>query len=184
MLCSPPHSLQRKTPKGGGEIQETSENRPSDEGPAQVEQDKKSSNHILLPAIIGGVVGGLVLTVLLAAGCLFYRRRKIRLMNEKPVPYPFMNRRSNAQTIDTFLQTAVHQLLFMFSGSQHSGSPKRGPCTTSPIGGRCGDTRSPSSRGQPDVGLRSDVENLRRELDQIREHTLFLAPPEYDAAAR
>ena len=163
-------SLERKTPKGDGAIQETPIKRPKEEG--------KKFNHI--PAVVGGAVGGLVLVVLLATGYFLYRRRHRQYLNEKATPYPSPSDDSNAGHP---FDPSIHQLLLLLSKNHIPGTHPRPITSTSSTRAQAG-TESLKSQSQriPPGTLRSDVENLRRELDQIMEQARFVAPPIYKAA--
>ena len=195
-------SLQRNVPQGGGAIQESSNglapdpNTNSDagsgsgsdsgagSGPGQNAPHAKSP---IAPAAIGGAIGGLALMALATIAFLLYRRQNQRrrhsgiMIRDMPDSPPSARTGLTAKwhySIEPFIQRTPTQHLFspVFSDEKSRMYSPQSASLISPYNGNW----SPKSRGKEfPEGLVTDVENLRRELDQMREQTMCVAPPQY-----
>ncbi|KAK0481511.1 hypothetical protein IW261DRAFT_1606804 [Armillaria novae-zelandiae] len=151
-------------------------------------------------AIAGGVVGGLAALILLVFGALTYRRRQRRKqedMNGEPstrrmptlIPEPYNPYGSSG---------SEHPLLPLHPGQQSTSVETLPPAAHRPRKGHSGSNSGPTAAASmpshesssvarngialdsnASVQLRSEVENLRREVNEIRVRGLYEPPPEY-----
>ncbi|KAK0199054.1 hypothetical protein F5146DRAFT_1021959, partial [Armillaria mellea] len=166
-------------------------------------KDQSSSN---AGAIAGGIVGGLSGLILLVFGVLMYRRRQRRKQedaNAHRSAWSSSTRRTPPLIPEPYNlygpSGTEHPLLPLHPGHQFAsveshphtghrqrkGQPGSSSGSTAAASAPFHESSSiarnviPASDGNIPVQLRSEVENLRREVDEIRARGLYEPPPEY-----
>ncbi|KAK0246468.1 hypothetical protein EDD85DRAFT_758599 [Armillaria nabsnona] len=160
-------------------------------GSSNTNQDQSSSN---AGAIGGGVVGGLAVLVVLVFGFFMIRRRQRRKQedtNGQRSAWSSSTRRTPPlvpQPYDPYRSSgSEHPLLPLHPRAGHrprKGQPSTSSAPTSAAStsyesSSVNQTGRPTSDSNTSVQLRSEVENLRREFDEMRARGLYEPPPEY-----
>ncbi|PBK74135.1 hypothetical protein ARMSODRAFT_1014448 [Armillaria solidipes] len=163
-------SLQNKTVSGG------------DSSSSNNDRTSSSLGSSKIGAIAGGVVGGLAALTLLVFGVLMYRRRQWRKHNQRSgsvTPFfmgVFRQRRSPKYENEPATKHTTYTVLMGHS----TPILKQGNVSTTASGSssvnRSG--ASDSDNNNPTIQLRSEMENLRREVDEMRARNLY-EPPQY-----
>ncbi|KAK0444567.1 uncharacterized protein EV420DRAFT_1574563 [Desarmillaria tabescens] len=132
-------------------------------------------------AIVGGVVGGVAAIAVVVACAFFWRRRKQRghhLAQTKATEYSLNRSPENHQP-----QLAISHLPLVSAWSSDSKLIRLMPPSQDTYSASTSGVSSSSvisSEVDTATQLRNEVENLRREMDQIRVQTSYQAPPEYE----
>ncbi|KAK0246464.1 DUF1793-domain-containing protein [Armillaria nabsnona] len=174
-------------------------------GPPPNNDQPSSSSPSNTGAIAGGVVGGLAVLIVLVFGFFMIRRRQRQKQedtNEQRSAWSSSTRRTPPlipQPYDPYGSSgSEHPLLPLHPGQQfdsveshpraghrpRKGQPSSssGPtsaASTSYESSSVNQNGRPASDNNTSVQLRSEVENLRREVDEIRARGLYEPPPEY-----
>ncbi|PBL00369.1 hypothetical protein ARMGADRAFT_1072730 [Armillaria gallica] len=175
---------------------------PGNGSPGDTNHDQSSSN---VGAIAGGVVGGLAVLTVLVFGFFMIRRRQRRKQedtNGQRSAWSFSTRRTPPlvpQPYDPYGSSgSEHPLLPLHPGQQFDSveshrraghRPRKGhlslssgptaAVSTSHESLGVNQNGGPTSDSNTSVQLRSEVENLRREFDEMRARGLYEPPPGY-----
>ena len=193
-------SLERKTPTGGGELNQSSDDESGGTSPTNSNGSNEASQKSNTGAIAGGVVGGVAL-ILSIGIAIFFCIRRARKQPQKPEKQPY-----ESYIEESYVRPGTTSQLMPMRPTVHSQyrvepffpGPQTADPTLSPASPQTHKftpMRSPwssisHSRGTPSTNtnsdsevLRTEVDNLRREMEQMRAQGMYVPPPDYETAA-